>query len=175
MRFIEIKPPRRKVVIITFILITNLLFTLFGFLIHISYAQSCSLFTVGFGLGGVFDDEQLTYSFIEYRPAYYFNILSPWITLEKAEKELYIGMGLLFDIKLNDCWIFTPSFGVGYYDHNEGVDLGSLLEFRSSFEIARPFNNKSRLGVGFGHYSNANLGYRNPGLESLRITYSIPF
>jgi len=116
-----------------------------------------------------------SYSFIEYRPFSDFNKLSPWLTIEKAEKEFYLGIGILLDIKLNDYWIFTPIFGAGYYDKNNGIDLGSFLEFRSSFEIARPFKNESRLGLGVGHYSNANLGYKNPGSESLKLTYSIPF
>ena len=37
------------------------------------------------------------------------------------------------------------------------------------------FENKNRIGLSFGHISNAQLGKKNPGLEVLSLTYQIPF
>ena len=33
--------------------------------------------------------------------------------------------------------------------------------------------NKNRIGISFGHISNANLGDKNPGVEVISISYQI--
>jgi lipid A 3-O-deacylase len=70
---------------------------------------------------------------------------------------------------------FTPSFGVGYYDDGKGKKLGNDIEFRTTFEISYELKNSNRLGVSFGHISNANIGDKNPGVEILSLSYQIPF
>ena len=134
-----------------------------------------SILTMGFGIGRVLDDKQEGYGFIEYRIPYDFRDLQHWFTVEGTRNVLYIGTGILLDIHLTDHWIITPSFGAGYYDKSRKIDLGYSLEFRSAFEISYHFMNKKRVGISFGHYSNASFGEKNPGVESLKISYSIPF
>ena len=70
---------------------------------------------------------------------------------------------------------FTPSFGVGYYDDGDGKKLGNNIEFRTTFEISYELKNNNRVGISFGHISNANLGDKNPGVEVLSLSYQIPF
>ena len=60
-----------------------------------------------------------------------------------------------------------------YYRGN-GVDLGSVLEFRSSGEIAYRFEDRSRLGITAFHLSNASTGRINPGTEVVMLSYSMP-
>ena len=70
---------------------------------------------------------------------------------------------------------FTPSFGVGYYEDGDGKKLGNDIQFRTTFEISYQLKNNNRVGLSFGHISNANLGDKNPGVEVLCLSYQIPF
>ena len=70
---------------------------------------------------------------------------------------------------------FTPSFGLGYYDDGDGKKLGNNIEFRTTFEVSYELKNSNRIGLSFGHISNANLGDKNPGVEILSLSYQIPF
>ena len=69
----------------------------------------------------------------------------------------------------------TPSFGAGYYDYGSGKKLGHNLEFRTTLEISYELENKNRIGLSFGHISNANIGNKNPGVEILGLSYQVPF
>ena len=86
----------------------------------------------------------------------------------------YIYGGLGYDIFLGSYFVLTPSFAPGLYFKGEGKDLGCALEFRSSIELSYIFKNKARLGAQFYHVSNASLGYKNPGEESLIFFYAFP-
>ena len=84
------------------------------------------------------------------------------------------NLGTLFTGE-NSNFNFTPSFGVGYYENGSGMNLGNSLEFRTTFEISYELQNKKRLGLSFGHISNANIGKKNPGVEILSFSYQVPF
>ena len=71
--------------------------------------------------------------------------------------------------------IFTPSFGVGYYDDGDGKKLGNNIEFRTTFELSYQLENKNRIGISLGHISNANIGDKNPGVEILSLSYQKPY
>ncbi len=72
-------------------------------------------------------------------------------------------------------FIFTPSLGVGFYDDGSGKKLGNDIQFRSTIEISYVLNNNNRIGLSFGHISNANLGDKNPGVEIIGISYQVPY
>ena len=72
-------------------------------------------------------------------------------------------------------FIFTPSFGAGYYDEGDGKKLGNNIEFRTTLEVRYELEDKNRLGLSVGHISNANLGDKNPGVEIISLSYQIPF
>ena len=72
-------------------------------------------------------------------------------------------------------YIFTPSFGVGYYNDGDGKKLGNKIEFRTTFEISYQLKNKNRIAASFGHISNANIGNKNPGVEIISFSYQVPF
>ena len=84
------------------------------------------------------------------------------------------NLGIIFTGEESNI-IFTPSFGVGYYDDGNGKKLGNDIEFRTTFEISYQLFNKNRIGLSFGHISNANIGDNNPGVEILNFSYQIPF
>ena len=71
--------------------------------------------------------------------------------------------------------LFTPSFGLGYYNNGSGKNLGNDIQFRTTIEFSFELENKNRLGISFGHISNANLGDKNPGVEILSINYQVPY
>ncbi len=84
------------------------------------------------------------------------------------------NLGTLFVGKESN-YIFTPSFGIGYYDDGDGKKLGNNIEFRTTFEVSYQLENQNRIGLSFGHISNANLGDKNPGVEILSLSYQVPF
>ncbi len=80
--------------------------------------------------------------------------------------------GFRWDIQMGQRWWFQPSFAVAMYSSGNGKDLGSTLHFRSAFEGAYALANGDRIGFGFYHLSNANLYARNPGEESVLLSYT---
>ena len=84
------------------------------------------------------------------------------------------NLGKLIKGKENK-YIFTPSFGFGFYDDGSGKKLGNNIQFRTTIELSYELENKNRIGFSFGHISNANLGNKNPGVEVFSINYQIPY
>ncbi len=91
-----------------------------------------------------------------------------------SDAAIYGYAGLLVDIYFGRRIVLTPSLAAGLYEDGDGKDLGHVVEFRSSIELAYRFDDRSRLGVSFYHLSNAGLSDNNPGTEVLSLSYSIP-
>jgi hypothetical protein len=129
--------------------------------------------------GGWFDmnrqKDQAAEFRLEYRSDYKMWIFKPFGgVMGTSTGAGYLFAGVLIDVFLGNRWVVTPSFAPGWYIKGGGYDLGYPLEFRSQLELAYRFDNRSRLGVSFGHMSNASLGDKNPGTESLMLNYSVP-
>ncbi len=92
-----------------------------------------------------------------------------------ADGAAYLYAGVSVDVYLGRRWVVTPSFAPGLYRRGSGKDLGHVVEFRSQLEIAYRFDDRSRIGISYNHVSNASLGDRNPGVETLALTYAVPF
>ena len=112
-----------------------------------------------------------------------FFFLKPFIGLEYTSDSasyfitgIYLedNLGQLIDGEENK-FIFSPSFGLGFYDNGSGKDLGNDLQFRTTFELIYKLKNKNRIGLSLGHISNANLGSKNPGVEIISLSYQIPY
>src|SRR3990167_633018 len=86
----------------------------------------------------------------------------------------YLYLGLNFDLLFFDHLLFAPGFAAGYYWPGKGKDLGYPIEFRSGVELAWQCSDWRRVGVHFYHLSNASIGNKNPGEESLVFYYDIP-
>lgn len=83
--------------------------------------------------------------------------------------------GFAFDLPVDGRGFFLGlSFAPGYYHRGAGKDLGDSLEFRSGFEIGWRSEDGTRVGVEIHHLSNASLGERNPGENSLVLVVSFP-
>jgi hypothetical protein len=92
-----------------------------------------------------------------------------------SEGGFYTYAGIRLDVYFGNRFVFTPSFSPGLYFEGNGKDLGFEVEFRSSVELGYRFDDYSRLSLGIAHLSNASLGDKNPGVETLTLTYSVPF
>mgnify|MGYP000223351523 CR=1 FL=1 len=142
-----------------------------------AYPQNISYLGVGVGVFKVFheDDPQLnSYGSINYRPTIELFGYGTWSALACTDREVYLSGGILQDFYLTESIVITPSFGLGIYLENDGYDLGSPLEFRPEIKTSYEFVDKSRLGLSFGHVSNAELGDKNPGANYISVMYSIP-
>ena len=106
------------------------------------------------------------YHFLEFRP-----LVGAMTTLKGS---VYAYLGINFDLLFLDHLLIAPGFAAGYFYKGQGRDLGYPIEFRSGVEFAWQFSDQSRLGVHFYHLSNASIGRKNPGEESLVMFYDIP-
>ena len=112
-----------------------------------------------------------------------FFYLKPFVGLETtSDSALYVLGGIYLEDNLGTLFvgddsnfIFTPSFGAGFYEDGEGKQLGNNIQFRTTFEFSYELKNKNRIGISYGHISNANLGDKNPGVEILSFSYQVPF
>ena len=112
-----------------------------------------------------------------------FFYLKPFAGVEvTTDSAFYILGGIYLDDNIGELiygqeskWVFTPSFAVGYYDDGDGKKLGNDIEFRTTFELSYQLKNLDRIGISFGHISNANIGNKNPGVEIISLSYQKPF
>lgn len=91
------------------------------------------------------------------------------------EGDTWVGVGLatLAPIGGNG-WFFEGSFMPGYYHAGDDRnDLGYDLEFRTLIGIGKQINARHSVSVAFDHKSNAHLGDRNPGVNSLSVRWRI--
>jgi lipid A 3-O-deacylase len=86
-----------------------------------------------------------------------------------------IYLGLYGDIPIGPV-VVTPLAGLGAWRRggHSDEDLGGWFQFRLSLEAAYQFLDRSRLGLRFGHISNADIHRKNPGENDLMLTYALP-
>lgn len=78
------------------------------------------------------------------------------------------------DLALPRRWRMSGGFAFTRYATHGDVDLGGPLVFRSSFTIARRYQNGIEVGASFFHISNANLYRNNPGANQLSLVVEAP-
>jgi hypothetical protein len=115
-----------------------------------------------------------SYEFFNLKPFAGFEITSESATYFLAGVYLEDNIGTLFTGDTSN-FVFLPSFGAGYYNDGDGKQLGSEIEFRTTFEISYQLKNENRIGLSFGHISNANIGDKNPGVEILSLSYQVAY
>tara|TARA_Y100000766_G_C18773046_1_gene539295 strand:+ start:435 stop:941 length:507 start_codon:yes stop_codon:yes gene_type:complete len=131
---------------------------------------------LGAGATGVIADRTQGAAFnLEYRSDIDLWKIRPFVGgFATSDASLYGYFGFLMDIYFGRRWVLTPNTAVGAYTEGDGQDLGHVIEFRSGFELAYRFDDRSRLGVAIHHLSNAGIGSDNPGTETALLYYSIP-
>jgi lipid A 3-O-deacylase len=112
---------------------------------------------------------------LQYRPDMKLWIFQPMVgAMHSTNGATHVFAGISVDVVFFDRLVARPSFAPGYYSRGAGKDLGHPIEFRSAFELAYRFDDSSRLGIEVYHLSNAHLGAKNPGEESLTLMYTLP-
>ena len=115
-----------------------------------------------------------SYEFFNLKPFAGFETTSDSANYFLAGVYLEDNVGTLFTGDSSN-FIFIPSFGVGYYNDGDGKKLGNEIEFRTTFEVGYQLKNENRIGLSFGHISNANIGDKNPGVEILSLSYQVAY
>jgi lipid A 3-O-deacylase len=72
-------------------------------------------------------------------------------------------------------FVVTPLVGAGAYRQGDSKDLGGTFAVRLELGVAREFADRTRLGISWGHASNAYVYEQNPSEEEYLITYAWPF
>ncbi|MDP6692266.1 MAG: acyloxyacyl hydrolase [Alphaproteobacteria bacterium] len=127
---------------------------------------------------GAFDigkDQTAAEGRLEYRSDIRLWIFKPFAgVMGTSDGGAYGYAGVLVDVFFGNRIVSTISFAPGAYARGDGKDLGHDLEFRSQLEVAYRFEDRARLGLSISHMSNASIGDKNPGAESLMLTYALP-
>ncbi|HEX9463712.1 MAG TPA: acyloxyacyl hydrolase [Alphaproteobacteria bacterium] len=111
----------------------------------------------------------------EYRPRLDLWIFQPMVgAMHTTNDATDAFAGFSTDVIFYDRVVLRPAIAVSAYARGAAKDLGYGLEFRESAELAYRFDDNSRLGIEAYHLSNAGLGHRNPGEETIAMIYSLP-
>lgn len=101
-------------------------------------------------------------------------IIKPFAGFMGTTDGAYHGYaGVLFDIPVGNFFI-TPSFAPGVYVRGDGKNIGGPIEFRSQIELGYRLPNRGRIALSLDHISNAGIYKRNPGVETVMLTYGMP-
>lgn len=144
-------------------------------------ADDPALLTVGLGIWDVnFNYDQKFEGRIEYRhgrglfETESFRGLKPMIGFMATSAESvfgYAGFGAPITFGGGD-WEFTPSAGLGAYSAGKGLNLGGTFEFHLGLAVSRQITENGHLGLYLTHISNAGINHKNPGENSLLLTWS---
>jgi hypothetical protein len=93
--------------------------------------------------------------------------------LANTEGGVYGYVGVYADLPVGN-FVITPLAGAGGYHEGDGKDLGGVFQFRLAFNAAYEFSGGTRLGVRFGHLSNAAIHAENPGENEILLVLDVP-
>jgi hypothetical protein len=137
-----------------------------------------SLLVVGYGVTGVLNTQKGSGALFECRSPEFWSTLHGlrgWAALNVATQGAYFaGVGLYYGVPLGRRWQIGVASGPGYFRPDRRLNLGDSLEFRSDVECSYRLRHDQRIGLRFGHISNANFGRVNPGSEFVQITFQMP-
>lgn len=136
--------------------------------------------TIGFGAFNVFADEgegsPAAELRMEYRLGRKWHSLGPFFGIVRNSNSGTFGYaGLYSDLRIGKHWLLTPAAGIGTYQRGNGQDLGGAFQFHLGLDVAYRFRKGSRVGLKIAHISNSDLQGKNPGSESLLLTYTMSF
>jgi lipid A 3-O-deacylase len=138
-------------------------------------ADEPDLLAGGIGVYDVLHNNTAAQARLEYRFGYRLFFLEPLVgALVTSDGTFYGYGGLRADLIIAQHYVIMPVAAVGYWSRGGGKDLGAATEFKTGAEFAYRFSDSSRLGIAFDHISNAGIGHKNPGTESLLLVYSLP-
>jgi len=92
-----------------------------------------------------------------------------------ADSGAYLYAGIGYPFTINDKWSLIPSLSGGYYSDGACKSLGFNVEFYSQLRLEYRILQSVGIGFGVGQISNAGIGDKNPGAETVYLTYSVSF
>ncbi len=153
---------------------------------HSAQARDKAVFTMSAGAYDMaFHREQEVEGRIEYRSAYallqpedgVFRGFHPMIGImgnTALAAFAYGGFAAPFRFA-DDNWEVVPSAGIGAYHNGNGLFLGGVMEFHLGMGVNYAITRDSRLGVSVDHISNGGTHRKNPGVNSVLLSWSFEF
>src|SRR5690606_823291 len=102
--------------------------------------------------------------------------IRPWVGIAHADEgTTFASVGLLYTLAFSNGIRLSGGWAPSFYDQQGGGrDLGNNFNFYSFAEAGYAFKNDHVVSVRFGHLSNCGFADKNPGTETLQLSYSIP-
>jgi hypothetical protein len=101
--------------------------------------------------------------------------LRPGIGLLYGEDgQSYLFADLAHDWQLSDRWVATLSFGFGWFNNGDDIEVVDAREFQTVLALSRRLTNGGRVGISGSHISNGGLSSPNRGTETLALFYAFP-
>lgn len=138
-------------------------------------ARDAGSFALYGGVFDVVDEDETGEAGIElgFRPRTSWRLEPVLGVAGNADEAVWAYAGVRRDFELGSGWLLAPGFAVALYEEGESKDLGSLVELRSSLEVARRLSEHSRLGLILHHMSNAGIDDVNPGSNSVLVVWRL--
>ena len=154
----------------------KLVFMLLFFAADLFSDKAADLLYIGSGINNILRPGKYSCEFrVEYKSHLKYWYFRPLIGVSyTTNSQLYACLGFGLDFYPKSYLVISPTFAAGYYNKGNGKDLGFPIEFRTGIELSYRFKDLSRLGFHFSHTSNASLGNKNPGLETILLFYAFP-
>ena len=92
-----------------------------------------------------------------------------------ADSGAYVYAGIGYPLSISEKWSLLPSFSGGYYNDGAGKDLGYDVEFYSQLRLEYRLSPGAGIGLGVGHISNADIDDKNPGAETVYLSYTVSY
>ena len=84
----------------------------------------------------------------------------------------WFGYGFIKKVNLFDDFNLNFDFFPGIYIQNNEVDLGGWLMFRSGIELEYEFGSLWNISIAYDHRSSGDIWQYNPGLETIKLSFS---
>ena len=75
----------------------------------------------------------------------------------------------------SDLIYLNLSSSAGIYSNGDGKDLGNAIQFKSEVNLLYSLSDKTRIGIGSHHISNAGLDSVNPGTNNFYLIFNRNF
>ena len=75
----------------------------------------------------------------------------------------------------SDLIYLNLSSSAGIYSNGDGKDLGNAIQFKSEVNLLYSLSDKTRIGIGSHHISNAGLDSVNPGTNNYYLIFNRNF
>ncbi len=75
----------------------------------------------------------------------------------------------------SDLIYLNLSSSAGIYSNGDGKDLGNAIQFKSEVNLLYSLSEKTRIGIGSHHISNAGLDSVNPGTNNYYLIFNRNF